>query len=491
MSEKSKKISESLKKFADDTSKANSQISSSTNPASSRSPDSESPDLDFNAERLHELPGEPNCPHCQGMGYLRQDLPLGHPDFGKVHVCNCRQGQINQQARQRLYELSHLDELSHLNFNNFEPRGRVGLWPAQADSLERSFNHAEQFSQSLQGWLLLQGDYGCGKTHLAAAIANFAVELGVPTLFITVPDLLDTLRFAYNDPSETFEERFNKIRTSKLLILDDFGTQNATEWAQEKLFQIINYRYINKLPLVVTTNLLLADIEGRIRSRLEDPDLVSSVRILAPDYRNPTGDIGHHKLSSLDLLHNRKFANFDLRQGEDLAAGELKSLEKAFNAAQDYAEKPIGWLVLMGSYGSGKTHLAAAIANFRADAQVPPLFVVIPDLMDHLRATFSPHSTISLDRRFEEVRTAPLLVLDDLGTQSSTQWVKEKLYQLFNYRYNAELPTVITTAASMDEMDPRIRSRMLDRRLCAIYGITTPTYTGVVKRSRGRRSRSR
>ncbi len=125
-----------------------------------------------------------------------------------------------------------------------------------------AFNQARHYAQSLNGWLLLQGGYGCGKTHLAAAIANYAVGMGVPTLFLTVPDLLDTLRFAYNAEDTTFEERFDEIRNAKLLVLDDFGTQNATGWAQEKLFQIVNYRYINKLPTVVTTNLLLDEIEA-------------------------------------------------------------------------------------------------------------------------------------------------------------------------------------------------------------------------------------
>jgi DNA replication protein DnaC len=132
----------------------------------------------------------------------------------------------------------------------------------------------------------------------------------------------------------------------------------------------------------------------------------------------------------------------------------------------------------MGPYGSGKTHLAAAIANYRAATGIPPLFIMVPDLLDHLRSTFSPDSSTSYDRRFNQIRTAPLLILDDLGTQSMTPWVKEKLYQLFNYRYNANLPTVITTADSLSEIDPRIRSRMLDRRICRIYAITAPTYHG-------------
>ncbi len=106
------------------------------------------------------------------------------------------------------------------------------------------------------------------------------------------------------------------------------------------------------------------------------------------------------------------------------------------------------------------------------------MFVVVPDLLDHLRATFNPNSSVSYDRRFEEVRTAPLLILDDLGTQSATPWAKEKLYQLLNYRYNAELPTVITTSETVDNIDPRLRSRMLDARVCRVLGITVPFYQG-------------
>jgi len=395
---------------------------------------------------------------------------------------------VTEAVRHRLFSLSHLDELKELTFETFQPCGRKGLGEQQANSLEWAFNRARQYAGALQGWLLITGGYGCGKTHLAAAIANYAVGMGVPTLFLTVPDLLDTLRFAYDSEETSFEQRFEEIRNAPLLVLDDFGTQNATAWAQEKLFQVVNYRYINHLPLVVTTNLALDEIEARIRSRLADPELVSVVRIQAPDYRRPTHDKGHPELSSLDLHASRTFERFDDRQGEGLTPEEIRSLEKAYKAAVDFARKPHGWLVLTGSYGCGKTHLAAAIANALAERGSPPLFIVVPDLLDHLRATFSPNSAASYDRRFEEIRTASLLVLDDLGTQSMTPWVREKLYQLFNYRYNAELPTVITTADTLDEMDARIRSRMLDARLCTIYAITAPAYHG--GRKKGKTSRS-
>jgi DNA replication protein DnaC len=423
--------------------------------------------------------GDPHCPLCHGLGYLRRDLPVGHPDFGRIEICECRRQSVTEQVRSRLFSISRLDELSHLTFETFKPRGRKGLGELQAQSLEWAFNHARQYAMSLNGWLLLQGGYGSGKTHLAAAIANFAVQMGVPTLFLTVPDLLDTLRFSYDSAETTFEQRFEQIKNAQLLVLDDFGTQNATGWAQEKLFQIINYRYINKLSLVVTTNLALDEIEARIRSRLQDPELVTTVRISSPDYRHPTDDMGHSELSSLDLLSNRTFVNFVERVDEGLKPDETRSLEKALKVAQTFAKKPRGWLVFTGPYGCGKTHLAAAIANYRAGLGDPPLFVMVPDLLDHLRAAFSPNSGTSYDRRFDEVRTAPLLVLDDMGSQSATPWAKEKLYQLLNYRYNAELPTIITVAVDMlKDVDERIRTRMLDERICSVVTLTAPAFAG-------------
>lgn len=426
---------------------------------------------------LQQSIGNPDCPLCKGIGFLRQDLPLGHPDFGKVEICPCRQAEVTRAVRNRLYQLSNLTALSHLTFDSFLPRGRVGLGKIQADTLQQAYNTAQNFVQSMQGWLMLYGPYGCGKTHLAAAIANQAVNHQISTIFLTAPDLLDWLRSAYSNTSDFgFEGRFEQIKTIELLVLDDFGTQNTTPWAQEKLYQILNYRYINKLPTVITTNLGLEDIEGRIRSRLMDPALVQTIRIFAPDFRNPTDDTGHPELSSLSLHHKQTFGNFSLRREENLIPADLKSIQEAFKAAQKFAENPQGWLVINGPYGSGKTHLAAAIGNYQAAIGIPPLMVSVPDLLDHLRASFSPQSTTSLDRRFEEVRTSALLILDDLGTQSATPWAREKLYQLFNYRYNAELPTVITSSSSADEMDPRLYSRMQDRSLCKIIVINAPAY---------------
>jgi len=454
-------------------SKENSPTSSSTEDANSTS-----------------LRGDPNCPICHGVGFVRRDLPIYHPDFGKVEICSCRAQEVAQSAYQRVYRLSNLAAFKDMSFETFKVQGRVGMGDDQLRSLKLAYDSAQGFARTLSGWLLLLGSYGVGKTHLAAGIANFAVGMGVPTLFLTAPDLLDWLRYSYDAPDDTFESRFEEIRNINLLVVDDLGTQNATPWAQEKLYQILNWRYVNRLPTVVTSNQPLEEIEGRIQSRLRDPELVTTVKIVAQDYRQPLVDTTQPRLSALPLYGRMTFGSFRMREREKLSAEERSNLERAFGLAQEFAEKPRGWLVLSGTYGCGKTHLAAAIGNYQASQGQPPLFVVVPDLLDHLRSTFSPNSSVSYDEIFEEVRTARLLILDDLGTQSATPWAREKLYQIFNHRYTAELPTVITTASRLDEIDPRIRSRMLDTRLCTFFGILAPAYAAVgeVRRSRARKT---
>jgi len=56
--------------------------------------------------------GDPNCPLCGGLGYLRADLPLGHPDFGRLQICSCRRDEVAMHSRRRLYAISRLDELT-------------------------------------------------------------------------------------------------------------------------------------------------------------------------------------------------------------------------------------------------------------------------------------------------------------------------------------------------------------------------------------------
>jgi DNA replication protein DnaC len=433
--------------------------------------------------------GEP-CPLCGGLGFVREEVPVDDPRFGKLFPCRCRLSGLEQQRVERLRATSNLQHLARMTFERFKPEG-YGLPPDKAANLRLAYDSARQYAEHPQGWLVLLGGYGCGKTHLAAAIANQALERGQAVLFMPVPDLLDYLRATYapNSPVR-YDERFDEVRSVPLLILDDLGTQSSTPWAQEKLFQILNSRYTARLPTVITSNQRLDEIDLRIRSRLVDPDLAMLVTILAPDFRRSGVDQEQSDLSSLALLQDLTFRSFDLRQDE-LPPDERANLKTAFELCKQFARQPDGWLVLTGEYGCGKTHLAAAIANERTAQGQPAMFIVVPDLLDHLRATFSPVSQVRFDRRFEEVRTAPLLVLDDLGTESASPWAQEKLYQVFNYRYNARLPTVITTAHPIGEVDPRLRTRMLDLAHCVVFAIIAPSYRGTPQRRAARNGKAR
>lgn len=407
-----------------------------------------------------------------------RDVPIGHPDFGRAVPCRCKEEEIRRRRLARLRTASNLDALQHMTFETFRPEG-IGLSEERRRNLYSAYEAARRFAEQPEGWLLLMGGYGCGKTHLAAAIANERLARGDTVLFIAVPDLLDYLRATFSPTSDVgYDEQFEAIRQAPLLILDDLGAQASTPWAQEKLYQLFNYRYNARLPTVITTNQRLDEIEIRVRSRLSDPTLVQIVPILAPDFRRSGVDQFQSELSSLNLHSHQTFETFELR-AQELTAAEYENLQRAVALAEAYAESPKGWLVLLGTFGCGKTHLAAAIANRQiALGRDTPMFVVVPDLLDHLRAAFSPTSLVSYDKRFDEVRTTPLLILDDLGTESATPWAREKLFQLLNYRYVAQLPTVITSSDPIDKIEPRLRTRMLDPTRCKVFVIEAPAYRG-------------
>ena len=429
--------------------------------------------------------GKPDCPHCEGLGYVVAAVGPDDPGFGRAIPCVCRTAEQEQRRLAGVMGLSQAGFLEGMTFDSFTTNVK-SLTAREKASLQLAKREAKEFAESPAGWLLLRGGYGCGKTHLAAAIVHHCHEHGRPALFLTTPDLLDYLRASFGpDSSVSYDERFEQVRSAPLLILDDFGTHSNTAWAEEKLFQIINHRYALRLPTVITTNLDEEDFEPRLRSRLGhvgQQGVVKHVEIRSRDFR-----VGTHQsdLSTLNLHRDKTFESFDLRESK-LSRPQADNLHRALQLAVAFADKPTDWLVFNSvAYGNGKTHLAAAIANYVANTGEPVLFVVVPDLLDYLRASFSPSSQARLDKRFDEVKNAPLLVLDDLGTESATAWAREKVYQLFNYRYSARLPTVITTAVAIEQIDPRLASRMLDGQRCAFFVLEAPSYRG--KGARGKK----
>ena len=277
----------------------------------------------------------------------------------------------------------------------------------------------------------------------------------------------------------------------------------------------MNYRYINKLATVITTNLMLDAFEGRVRSRLQDGELVKHVKISAPDYRHPE-QTSNPGISMLHLpeMKTMTFKNFQTRRDEagreiltttttekqDRFGGKYKdkaiirvkvmpddieTLSVAFGAAVRFSEEPQGWLVFLGQSFCGKTHLAAAIGNYRIALGGQAMLVEVSTLLDYLRQTFRPSSDVSIDRRFQEVCATPLLILDNLKESgASSAWAEDKLYSLLNYRYNAHLPTVMTSALNPDDFAlsyPNLWNKLLDFSRCQILSINMPPYRRVLK----------
>lgn len=426
----------------------------------------------------HYGAGDPACPICKGIGYISYNVDEGHPHFGKIFDCDCRSDSVHNERNAYLRRVGGLEHLADKTFATFTP-DRVGLHERHLLNLHSAYQRAVGYADSPDGWLVITGTFGCGKTHLAAAIANARIEQGGRVMFVTAPDLLDYLRSAFS-PGQSLDEgynaRFDEVRTIPMLVLDDLGIESPTPWATEKLYQIINYRYNAQLPTVITTNHKIEDMEQRLRSRLSDIDIAERIAITAPDYRQGSGYGELGSLNGINLYRHMTFDSFEIRR--DITREQQDNLQKAVHYARNYASDPEGWIVFLGEYSSGKTHLAAAIANaFEAEGN-EALFITVPDLLDHLRATFAPTSQVSYDKRFNQIKSTRLLVLDDLGTESATPWAREKLYQLINHRYNAHLPTVITTSHKLEEIDPRLVTRMRDKRLCQLFAILAPAYLG-------------
>ncbi len=419
------------------------------------------------------------CPICKGAGFVHPLLSSGKPDFKRVIPCRCTRSESDKKRRDRLERYSNLGGLTRLTFESLAPEGKSGH-PQSQEQFKRAYEAAEAFATQPEGWLVFIGPSGGGKTHLAAAIANERIRLGYPALFWTTPELLQHLRSTFNPSSDVpYDELFNHMSNTPLLVLDDLGTQSSTPWAKEKLDQLLNHRYSNQLPTVIVTSTPIDELEERIKSRLCDPKLcqlyeLESKKATSPDYPGTL---------ELALLKTMTFEKFDWRRA-NLPLEVRQNLEAVYRLALDFAKSPDGWLVLQGATGCGKTHLAAAIANYRLQAGKPVLFQIVSELLDHLRSTFSPESKVSYDQLFELVKNTPLLVLDDFGEQTTTAWAQEKLYQIINHRYNARLATVITTRYSLEEIDNPISSRFIDPKISLVFNIMAPDYRGDVRSER-------
>lgn len=171
-------------------------------------------------------------------------------------------------------------------------------------------------------------------------------------------------------------------------------------------------------------------------------------------------------------------------EGEESAV-----LKRCLRASEKFADAPDGqWLVIWGERGNGKSHLCAAVDNHLQQTGVATIFITAPDLFAALRRAMDFDRTTeqeSYSGRLRAFKEAQVLILDDLGAESSSSWSDGVLFELLDYRYRNRMPTMIASNVDPDQFDPRLASRMQDKAFCTVVVNTAPDF----RRSRDRREK--
>lgn len=195
------------------------------------------------AEALADIPF--GCERCQDTLFVLEHRVPGAVGVAVPCTCMPASARAGLAGMGQRYRGASLD--------NFAPlEGKVAALLA-----------ARQWSRSES--LVLTGTTGVGKTHLMCALGLMALDYGTRVLFLDVKDYLDQLKERMHPDSPTTALQFaHSVESVELLLLDDLGAEQDTPWAEAQLRDLIDYRYANKLPTVITTNLGWTSMRGRL-----------------------------------------------------------------------------------------------------------------------------------------------------------------------------------------------------------------------------------
>lgn len=224
-----------------------------------------------------------NCHECryngQDFAYRRYDNPF----LSCIPLCSKHRTQQEQKRIAKLMGDGGVGErFRSRSFATF----RESPATSRAVAVCKRFCAAVKRDPKVPG-LLLTGDCGTGKTHLAVSILREVAEAGIPGMFVVVPDLLAKMRASFNTKDGKAGALVEAAKNAPLLVLDDLGAEDPKAWVVELIYVLINHRYEYMLPTVITTNYdgtkIGAVFGKRVQSRLAE--MTIPVNIRAEDYR--------------------------------------------------------------------------------------------------------------------------------------------------------------------------------------------------------------
>ena len=204
------------------------------------------------------------------------------PEFGFTDSAS--QNEIFQALRREDAQIPR--RFWKKTLKNFEVRTSIGR---QLVVLTKAFVTSFSFEKEYPKGLLMMGPVGCGKSHLAAAILKEVLAKGYSGLFYNSPDLLRDIRATFNNQGErTEDELIDEITGVDLLVLDDVGAEKISEFVLDRFYLIVNKRYEEYKPMILTTNLDEEELIARIRNRTVSR-LIEMCQVFGPfpdeDYR--------------------------------------------------------------------------------------------------------------------------------------------------------------------------------------------------------------
>lgn len=194
-------------------------------------------------------------------------------------VCSCRKKELEKKAiedenKEKQIRLNSIFKNSLMD-EKFK-RCTFETWDHSRGS-EKVFNicigYAKNFKSAKEDnlGLMLYGEPGNGKTHAVSCIANYLMLRGIPTICVSINKMLERIKETYSSYGKEGEETVLKsLSNADLLIIDDLGTEQKNEWSSAKIYNIMDSRYRNGLPTIITTNINLKDLKDMYQKRTYD-----------------------------------------------------------------------------------------------------------------------------------------------------------------------------------------------------------------------------